>query len=109
MSKGEYIDWNEIRTAYNRIKGTNFKTVERFVRSLYKETGSLSKMERDLGISLPTISKKLKSYSIEVKGKGGNNRSGETKKSLFLKIPPEKMRKMTKLEISKECEGASIH
>jgi len=95
------IDWEDLLKGYNRIYKANFKSVKHLLTFLYKKDGSIRKISKTLGVSFPTVSKKLKEFT-QIKGKGGNNRKPK-KSILFLNIPEERMSKMTRLEIAREC------
>ena len=73
---------------------------------MYQEHKSLHKCADILGVSRTTFSHKLKYFNLSLNKKGGDNNPG-VKKALFLAISPERMEKMTILQISKECNFAT--
>ena len=96
----ESIDWDDLRIGYNRVYNKKYKTVKEFLKETYEDNNrNISKLARLLGVSHGVLSVILDKLSIRKRLKLTN------KKLKFKNISPEKMKMMTKREISIECDN----
>jgi transposase len=64
------IDWDAIRTAWNRDYGTNFVTRKRFLKTLYDKDKSATKMGEKLCISNRVILNAMREDNLKILPKG---------------------------------------
>lgn len=60
------VDWDELKTFYNRIFETKFANRRSFLKSGYKKFGSLKEFSCKLGISRETLRKQLRQDDITI-------------------------------------------
>ena len=93
------IDWEEIRTGFNREYNAEFETLCELLKVLYEETKSTMRMEKIIGVSSFSLRTKMKGFGIVMAKQGGHNFLGVSKK-LILETPNDVLKTMTAYEIA---------
>jgi len=60
------IDFEELRIGYNRIYGTDYRTVKSLLAGMYKDEPNVKKIARILGVSYTTARLEVAKQNIEV-------------------------------------------
>lgn len=90
------VDWKDLMEGYNRIHGTKWNTVKRWLSALYKKHGTQKAAAAVLGVSESSLCHKMR--DLKISGK----QVSVTGKDRFLAIPESRMAEMKKLEIAAE-------
>ena len=93
------IDWEEIRTGFNREYNADFETLCELLKVLYIETKSTTRMKDIIGVSSFSLRTKMKGCGIIMAKQGGNNFLGVYKK-LILDTPDDILKTMSACEIA---------
>jgi hypothetical protein len=92
--KSSMIDWEEIRTGFNREYNADFETLCELLKVLYIETKSTTRMKDIIGVSSFSLRTKMKGCGIIMAKQGGNNFLGVYKK-LILDTPDDILKTMS--------------
>jgi hypothetical protein len=95
--------WEELLTGWNSKYGTDFKDQKEMLLSIYVDSINGCKyLEGKIGISSPTIMKKIKELELPVKKRGGINSGHRLVIDAIRKIGLERIKDMTIGQIAKE-------
>lgn len=95
------IDWDEIRRGYNERFSAEHSNIYDFLLELYSNTKSLTEMDRILGISITTLTYKMKSLGIKIQPKGSKH-GGRTPKITNRILAVQNSEKLTAYEIARK-------
>jgi len=93
------IDFEDLLDGYNRIYKTSYKNIKDFLRSVYKKTPNLKKLEGILGVSHTTIRTEMIFWGLPRQKKGHRGLPNG-----LIKIKELDVSEMTCTEISKAIE-----
>jgi hypothetical protein len=108
MPRGkEPVDFEALTEGYNQRYGTTYSQTE-FLARAYKNKGALLPTAEWLGVSPDPLRRKMAELEIPVRPQTGGYHGGPTLEEKFLKIPREKLAKMTSGEIQMEMGAGHI-
>jgi len=91
------IDWDEIATGYSSVRD--------LISTFYEETQSVEKAADKIGVSGPTLRKKMREIGIPYAYKPSRQ---ESMKAKILEIPPAQLAEMTAEDVRKYAGYAHV-
>jgi predicted DNA-binding transcriptional regulator AlpA len=91
------IDWDEIATGYSSVRD--------LIKTFYEEMQNLDRVADKIGVSTPTLRKKMKELGLSW---GAKQSRQENMKAKILEIPPAKLAEMTAEDIRKYAGYAHV-